>query len=163
MKRAIAVALALGLLAGAMVAPAEAGRRKKRKPPVPVKVERVVEYAYQGPGIGFSTPVASGGYCYPEPTACAVFLPEAGEKYIKIEVVDASGTTIAGSISQGDQDGDGIGDLYGEFCGAHPEPVELAVEGAPFDLSMYSGSCYGTPSPSVMTTGTVKVTFSNMP
>ncbi len=31
MKRAIAVALALGLLAGAMVAPAEAGKKKKKK------------------------------------------------------------------------------------------------------------------------------------
>lgn len=165
MRRAIAVALALGLLVGAFVGPAEAGKKKKKKK-APVKVERVVEYEYTGPGIGFSSPGASAGYCYPDPTACATFIPEAGEKYIKIEVTDATGTTIAGSISQGDQDGDGIGDLYGEFCGAHPEPIELAVESTPFDLSMYSGTCYGPEaggSPSIMTEGVVKVTFSNLP
>lgn len=160
MKRAISVVLALGLLAGAFALPAEAAKKKKKKV---VRVERVVEYPYQGPGIGVSTPAAAVGYCYPEPTACATFAPEPGERYIKIEVVDSTGTTIAGSISQGDQDGDGVGDLYGQFCGAHAEPIELAVEGAPFDLSMYSGSCFGTPSPSVMSTGTVKITFSNLP
>jgi hypothetical protein len=160
------VAIAVGLLAGAMAVPAEAGKKKKKKAPAqPVKVERVVEYAYQGPGIGFSTPVAAAGYCYPEPTSCAVFAPEPGEKFIKIEVVDASGTTIAGSINQGDLDGDGIGDLYGEFCGAHAEPIELLNAEATFELSMYSGACYGTatPSPSVMTQGTVTITFSNLP
>jgi hypothetical protein len=163
MRRAISVVLALGLLTGAFIGPAEAGKKKKKA--APVKVERVVEYPYTGPGIGASTLVAAAGYCYPEPTACAVFAPEPGEKYIKIEVTDATGTTIAGSINQGDLDGDGIGDLYGEFCGAHEEPLELLNAEATFQLSMYSGTCYGTatPSPSVMTQGVVKITFSNLP
>jgi hypothetical protein len=160
MKKALIVALVLGLVAGAMAAPATAKKKKKKKP---VRVERVVEVEYQGPGVGVSSPAGSVGYCYQFPVsdACLTVIPEAGEKYIKIEVLDASGTAVAGFISQGDLDGDGIGDLYGEFCGSHAEPIQLEVPGGPFDLSLYDGVC-GT-GPSVMTTGTIKITLSNLP
>ena len=163
MKRLVVLLTILSLTVGTLGVAEAAKNKKKKKPRAPVKVERVVEYEYQGPGLGFSSPAAAGGYCYPEPTNCAQFIPEAGEKYIKIEVTDASGQAVGGSISQGDLDGDGIGDLYGEFCGAHTEPITLAVEGTPFQLSMYAGTCYGTTTPSIMTTGVVKITFSNLP
>ena len=160
MKKALIFALVIGLIAGSMAAPATAKKKKKKKP---VKVERVVEVDYQGPGVGVTSPGGSVGYCYQFPVSdtCLTMIPEAGEKYIKIEVTDASGTAIAGFISQGDLDGDGLGDLYGEFCGAHAEPIQLEVPGGAFDLSLYDGVC-GT-GPSVMTTGTIKVTFSNLP
>ncbi|MGH2753403.1 MAG: hypothetical protein ACRDLB_03135 [Actinomycetota bacterium] len=159
MKKALVVALVLGLVAGAMSAPATAKKKKKK----PKKIERVVEVEYQGPGVGISTPGASVGYCYQYPVSdtCLTVIPEKGEKYIKIEVADASGTAVAGFISQGDLDGDGIGDLYGEFCGAHMEPVQLEVAGGAFDLSLYDGVC-GT-GPSVMTSGTIKITLSSHP
>jgi hypothetical protein len=156
MRKALIVALVLGLVAGALSAPATAKKKKKR-------VARVVEVDYQGPGVGASSPAGSVGYCYQFPIsdACLTVIPEAGEKYIKIEVTDASGTNIAGFISQGDLDGDGIGDLYGDFCGAHAEPIQLEVKGGAFDLSLYDGACGG--GPSVMTTGTIKITLSNLP
>ena len=157
MKKTLIAALVLGLVAGAMAAPATAKKKK------PKKVERVVEIDYQGPGVGITSPAASVGYCYQFPVsdACLTVIPEPGEKYIKIEVTDASGTAVAGFISQGDLDGDGIGDLYGDFCGAHEAPIQLEVKGGPFDISLYDGVC-GT-GPSVMTTGTIKITLSNLP
>jgi len=160
MKKALIIALVLGLLAGAMSAPATAKKKKKKKAK---RVERVVEVDYQGPGVGASSPGGSVGYCYQFPVsdACLTVVPMPGEKYIKIEVTDASGTAIAGFISQGDLDGDGIGDLYGEFCGAHAEPIQLEKPGGAFDLSLYDGVC-GT-GPSIMTSGTIKITLSNLP
>lgn len=162
MKKALAVALSLGLLAGAMIAPADAAKKKKKKP---VKTERVVEVTYQGAGIGIATPGPSGGICpfsdY-ENQECIEIPLELGEKYIKVELKDAAGQKVAGFISQGDIDGDGIGDLYGEYCGAHEEPVEMLSESAPVRVSFYNGTCKdGTPS--IATTGTIIATFSNLP
>lgn len=164
MRKALAVALSLGLLAGAFAMPAEAAKKKKKKKPV--KVERVVEVAYSAPGLGVSGPdgTASGGLCpFADPTTqeCIEIPVELGEKYVSVELTDTTGQMVAGYISQGDQDGDGIGDLYGEFCGAHEEPVEMLAV-APLRVSFYNGACAdGTPS--IVTAGTIKVTFSNMP
>ena len=47
MKKIIVVAIVIGLLAGAMLAPAEAAKKKK-----PKKVVRTVEAVYQFPGFG---------------------------------------------------------------------------------------------------------------
>jgi hypothetical protein len=160
MKRFLILCMILGLVVGS-VATAEAG--KKKKAPAPVRVERVVEYAYNGPGPGISSPVATGGYCYPEPTACASFPLQPGETYIKIEAVDQSGMKVGGTITQGtDDDGDGFGDLYGEWCGAHTDAVPLRTT-APIEISMYAGTCYNSQEPSVITTGKLIITFSNMP
>lgn len=160
MKRAMAVALALGLLGGALVGPAEAGKRKK-------KIERVVEVAYSAPGIGVSTPdgVPSGGLCpFADPSTqeCIEIPLQLGEKYIKVEMTDATGQPVAGFIGQGDTDGDGINNLYGDFCGAHEKPLAMESASAPVRISFYNGTCSdGTPS--MVTTGTIKVTFSNLP
>jgi hypothetical protein len=164
MRKALAVALAVGLLAGAYVGPAEAAKKKK-KAKAPVKVERVVEVEYQGPGIGIASPAASGGICpfgdY-ENQECIEIPLQLGEKYVKVEMTDATGQKVAGFVSQGDTDGDGVGNLYGDFCGAHEESVEMLSESNPLRVSFYNGFCdNGTPS--VATTGTIKVTFSNLP
>lgn len=131
-----------------------------------MKVERVVEVAYGAPGLGVSGPdgTASGGICpFADPTTqqCIEIPMELGEKFVTVEMVDTTGQKVAGYISQGDLDGDGIGDLYGDFCGAHEEPVKLLSEGAPVRVSFYNGAC-GDGTPSIVTAGTIKVTFSNM-
>lgn len=155
MKRAIAVALALGLLGGMMVGPADAGKKKKK----PVKVERVVEIEYSSPGIGVA-PV--GGYPVNFPDGLEI--PTLAEElFVKIEVEDASGQKIWGFISQGDIDGNGLNDDgFANFCGSHEEPVDLAAPGSTIiGVYMYNGACDdGTPS--VMTSGTITMTFSNM-
>ena len=164
MRKALAVALAAGLLAGAFVGPAEAGKKKKK---APVKVERVVEVAYSAPGAGAAGPdgTASGGICpLSDPTTleCIEIPLNLGEKYVKVEIIDTLGQKVAGYISQGDTDGDGVGNLYGDFCGAHEAPIEMLSESAPVRVSFYNGTC-GDGTPSIATAGNIKVTFSNLP
>lgn len=164
MKKAVVVALTAGLMAGAIVGPAEAGKKKPRVPKPVVKVERVVEVDYQLTGIGVATPARTLGVCpFADASAqkCVEVFPEAGEKYVKIEVKDATGQKQYGFISQGDVDGDGISDGYGTFCGAHTEPVELAAQAA-VRVSFYPGATADC-APSIATTGTVVYTFSNLP
>jgi hypothetical protein len=164
MKKAVVVALTVGLIGGAIVGPAEAGKKKKKPAPAPVKVERVVEVDYQLTGVGIATPVRTGGVCpFADATSqtCIEVLPEIGEKYVKIEVKDATGQKQYGFISQGDVDGDGISDGYGTFCGAHTEPVELAASAA-VRVSFYPGATADC-APSIASTGTVVYTFSNIP
>jgi hypothetical protein len=161
MKKAIVVAITAGLIAGAFVGPADAGKKKKK----PVRVERVVEVDYAAPGIGVTTPAAAGGICpFADPTTqqCIEIPLQVGEAYVKIEIADAAGQTVAGYISQGDVDGDGISDLYGDFCGAHPEPIELMSASAPVRVSFYNGATADC-APSLATTGTITATFSNLP
>ena len=167
MKKTIVVALTAGLLAGALVGPADAGKKKKppAAPPAPVKVERVVELEYALTGQGATVAGVGGGRC---PMAdlttqeCVSVPLEAGEAFIKVEATDATGQKVRGYLSQGDTDGDGFGNLYGDFCGAHPEPIELQSQTAPVGISFYTGAnpdCV----PSASTTGSLKVTLSNLP
>jgi hypothetical protein len=161
MRKTLSVLVVLGLVFGAFALPAEAKKKKKKQP----RIERVVEIDYQAPGLGVSTPGPGGGICpFADPTTqeCIEIAPALEERYIKVEIDDATGMSVAGYISQGDTDGDGIGDLYGDFCGAHEEPIALQAVGAPVRISFYNGTCAdGTPS--VATTGTITVTFSNKP
>lgn len=162
MKRIFVAVLVLGLAFGAMTT-AEAGKKKKKKPPVPVRIERVVEVTYDHPGIGVATPIGGTGYptSFPDPSE----IPTGPDDlYFKIEVTDASGQKVSGFISQGDLDGNGVNDDgYGSFCGAHAEAIPLVEPGTPIlGIYAHSGVCAdGTAS--IMTSGTIKVTFSNMP
>ncbi|HEV2756005.1 MAG TPA: hypothetical protein VG318_09550 [Actinomycetota bacterium] len=165
MKKAIVVALTGGLVAGALVGPADAGKKKKKPVPVPVKIERVVEIEYQTTGIGVATPARTLGICPfsdAAAQACVEAPMELGEKFVKVEVKDTTGQKQYGFISQGDVDGDGIADGYGTFCGVHAEPVELASQSAPVRVSFYPGATADC-APSVASTGTVVFTFSNLP
>ena len=160
MKRSVSVLMILGLVFGAFaVAPAQAKKVKR--------TERVVEIEYVMGGIGVSSPAASGGFCpmtSPGSLECIeVPILSAKEQYVKVEITDALPTTIAGFISQGDTDGDGIGDLYGDFCGGHEEPIALEGGTTPVRISFYPGTCADGSGVSFPTTGTIKVTLSNMP
>jgi hypothetical protein len=168
MKKAIVSALVVGLVAGAMVIPAEAGKKKKKTPPAPVRIEEVVEVAYTGGEIGINTPAASAGGCLngTDVFNCKEIIPPGTEfTHIKVEIKDATGQTVGGFISQQDKDGDGLADGYGTFCGAHTETVPLELPGTVVGISLYPGVCdnAGTPAPSTPTTGTIVATFSNMP
>ena len=163
MKKSVIAVLILSLIASFAVAPAQAKRKKKP----PARYERVVEIPYTMGGIGVSTPAASGGVCpFTEPGSgecIEVPVEKASETYIKVEIADAIPTTIAGFISQGDVDGDGISDLYGDFCGGHPEFIPLEGGTAPVRISFYPGVCADASGVSLPTTGTITVTFSNQP
>ena len=165
MKKAIVSALVIGLVAGAMVLPAEAGKKKKKKP---ARIEQVVEVPYTGGELGVNTPAASAGGCLngSEVFACKSLIPPGAEfSHIKVEIKDATGLTVGGFLSQQDADGDGLQDGYGTFCGAHTEFIPLELPGSVVGISLYPGACDngGTPAPSTPTTGTIVATFSNMP
>lgn len=160
MRKAIAVALSLGLLAGAMAMPADAAKKKKKKKPV--KVERVVELAYQCP-CGPSTPVASQGFWLAGGTfGGGPVATGAEEKYVNVEVTDQTGQTVFVALGQ-DTDGDGLSETdIGDVCGATEEPLEVAAPGNELSAFVHVGTCPdGTPS--IATGGTVKLTFSNLP
>lgn len=153
----IAVALALGLLAGAMVAPAEAGKRKKKKPK---RIERVVEFDYVCPCPGtYQFGSATGTNFGGGPLALGM-----GEKFVKITAADASGTSILVSINQ-DIDGDGFNNAVADVC-APPEELKgqkgaEVNEGLEMRLFITTGTCDG--GPSVPLGGTLTVTLSNLP
>jgi hypothetical protein len=151
MKKTLIVALALSLIAGALAMPASAKKKKKKKP---VRVERVVEARYEFPaGIGSST---TGGGCL----GCPSFPSGPGERYISVEVTDDV-TPKAGVSFSWDTDGDGISDTGFEVCGATEEPIEIPEGVTPnaFPWILPGADC----PDGVSTSGTIKVTFSNMP
>lgn len=166
MKRILVLLMVVGLVFGSIAA-AEAGKKKKKSPPpAPVKVERTVEIDYMAPGIGATVPGAGGGICpLADPTTqeCIEVPLQAGEAYVKISITDSAGQKVAGYISQGDTDGDGIGNLYGDFCGAHEAPIALESPSAPVRISFYNGTCADGTTPSIATQGTIVAVFSNLP
>src|SRR5688500_9963383 len=91
MKRAIAVALALGMLGGALVAPAEAGKKK------PKRVERVAEITYDAPAIGSPS---TTGVCLRPTNSCGDIATGATERFVKMEIDDASGTAVAFTLGR---------------------------------------------------------------
>ena len=156
MKKLLATAISVGLVFAALGAPsAEAGKKKKR-------YKRTATAQYQAPAIGASTPVVSGGFsgCDGETNiGCVSFATSKKDKFIKVAITDASGQNVGGFISQGDKDGDGIGDGFGTFCGRHTTPVAIDP-GVPVKVSFYAGVCEDG-SPSIVTSGKVKAVFTN--
>ncbi len=153
-RKAIAVALAVGLLTGAMAAPVEAGKKKKK----PKRVERVVEFDYVCPCPGFyqfgsATGTNFGG----GPLAVGA------ESYIKITAEDASGTAVLVNVNQ-DTDGDGFNDPVVEVCATDEAPKEPAEINPGLEMRLFitTGTCEDG-SPSVPVGGTLTITLSNLP
>ena len=156
MKKTLSIVL-MALLVASAFAAAPASAKKKKKPS-----QRVVEIPYTLGGFGVSTPGPSGGSCFTDPSmpaSCKEIPLQVGETHISIEIQDASGTTVPGSISQGDANGDGISEIYGQFCGSTAEPLQLQDEFTPVNLSMYPGVCADASGAGIPTTGTIKVTL----
>ena len=146
MKRAIAVALALGMLGGALAAPAEAGKKKK-------KVSRSAEATYTG---AFNVLYLNAG----GQNFGGVALPTgSGEKFVSIEIKDASGLPSGATVGQ-DLNGDDQADTSTPVCGKSAEPIEIEPG---YDVTVFlkQGPCDG--GPAIVTEGTVVATFSNLP
>lgn len=157
MKKTIAVALSLGVLAGALVAPAEAAKKKRN----PKRIERVVEFDYvcPCPGLyqfGGATGTNFGGGVLPIGSR---------ETFVKITAADVSGTSILVSINQ-DTDGDGFNNQVADVCappeGSQDRKAAKVNKGLELRLFIETGRCDdGTPS--VPLGGTLTVTLSNLP
>ena len=155
MRRTMTTLLILGLLIGAFGLPAEAAKRKKKKP---TRVERTEESGYQVPAIG----LAGIGYCSGGPgVGCALFPVQRNEKFAHVEIQDASGTEVFAQMNQ-DLDGDGFVDTSVPFCGSTDEP--LAIEpGGTIEIWVWTGPSLDLSCTGVATTGSMTVTFSNLP
>lgn len=153
MKKPLAVLLLLGLLAGALAAgPADAAKKKKKKPK---RVERVVEVVYQAPAIG-----SGAGVCLRPTNSCGDIPIGLKEKFVKIEITDATGLPVFFGVGQ-DTDPDAVGTetSHGEFCGSTgDDPIEVLPGYTLIVFPWAVGTC-----PGVATTGTVTATLSNLP
>lgn len=152
MKRAIAVALALGLLGGALVGPAEAGKKPK-------KVTREAEGSYDLP------PLVIAGTCSQTGAiGCVTFLTGPKEKFVTAKVTDQHGQPVAVSVSANTDGQVGDDESYGDFCGETEEPIAVPPStelhfwvGAATDIGV--SGCV----PGAATSGTINVVFSNLP
>ena len=154
MRKTIAVAVAIGLLAGALIAPA--GAAKKRKPK---KVTRVMEAAYENPAIGIPGVIGSSSA-----GGAVEFGVTADEAFIDVEITDDFGQPVIFTMSQDTEPGGtGSWEIFGTWCGTTEEPVAIAPA-ITVRVSIYTmpgpnqPTCFGP-----ATSGTVKATFSNLP
>ncbi len=155
MKKMVAVALSLGLLGGALVGPAEAGKKKK-----PKRVELVAEVRYEAPALGSPSTV---GVCFRPTNSCGDIATGSTESFVKMEIDDASGTAVAFTLGQDtDPETFGTETQYGDFCGTTgDEPIKIEPG---FPLIVFPWAFGDIVCPGAFgTQGTIKATLSNLP
>ena len=151
MRKMMILALALALLV-AVAGIASAGKKKK--------VTRVVEGRYEL-SLGSSPGVSPFWVGSPIGNISAVDFPMGvGEKYVMVTIEDDNGDLTAGTIGA---DLDGTPETLetiADFCDETEEPVKLPQTGT-LRIVAKSGDCDGQVG--VATSGTIVVTFSNIP
>jgi hypothetical protein len=157
MRRVAAIMALVGLVAGLYSAPAAEAKKRKKKPKKPTKIERVAEGAYSAPAIG----ALGVGVCSPGTIGCVGFPTAPGELFVSVEITDTLGTPVFASVTQ-DTNGDNQADSSVDICGASTEPIPIEPG---FEVLVFvwegpgpSPVCAGTSS-----SGTIKMTFTNMP
>ena len=157
MKRFIGVAVMIGLLAGAMAAPAEAGKKKK-----PKKVSRTMEVPYSAPGFGTAS---VGVACSPALGSCGNIAVGPDDLYGKFTLTDSTGTPTAFSVAQDTEPGDPtntIEENHGTFCGTTGKTPLRLVPGAEITVFIWAWGDVVCPT-GFGTSGVVKAEFSNLP
>ena len=155
MKKVLSVALVIGLLAGAYAMPADAKKKKKKV----VKVTREVQGTYAAPA------TVVGNCTQTDGIGCMTIPSGSEERFLTAKVTDSSGQPVLVSVDA-DLDGDAQSETnYGTFCGETTEPIEIDP-GAQiiFWVSAVTDAAdrAGCP-PGQGTSGTLDVTFSNLP
>ena len=152
MRKTITTVLAIGLVAGAFMAPA--AEAKKKKP-----YKRVATHNYTVPAIGAGD---VGGSCPGATNSCAHFPTTAKDKYIQVTIKDQSGLPVYGTISHPDQNGDGFVESLGQFCGKSGKvAIQAGAEVVIFPYLIGSVGLLGTPCQGVATGGTITGTFTS--
>ena len=153
-RSVLAVLMSVALITGLVgsLPDAAAGKKKKR-------VERTEEADYVG---AIGPRGAADVPCQSEPLSCVKLSVEPGEKFVAVEVVDASGQPVWASVyNYGYTDGT---DAHEHVCGASEGPIALGA-GVTELTVVITQTTGGATSPcaGAATTGTVVGTFSNLP
>lgn len=155
MKRALAVALALGLLAGTLAVPADAGKKKKKKPK---RVEREVQGTYAAPGTIVGTCTQTDGI------GCIGIVSGPKEKFLQATITDGHGQPVAVSVQADLDDDSSTETAYGTFCGETTEPIAIDPG---VELIFWVGRAVDAAAlgcrPGIGSQGTLDVVFSNLP
>ena len=146
MKKLILASLIAALVAGALVAPASAGKKKAKA--------RVAEAAYTNPAAGIpgvvGSPAAGGAFEFPTMST---------ENFVNVEITDDGGADVTFTMSQ-DSDPNNTGyEIMGTWCGATGEPVQI-TPGLPLRVTVYTTPGPDQPScTGPATSGNIKATF----
>jgi hypothetical protein len=132
MRKAITTVLAVGLIVGALMAPAADAKKKKPK-------SRTATGTYSAP----SAAVEGNGACDP---GCVTFATSTKERFVKFTAVDATGLPVSVSVSSPDSNGDGFVEPVGSFCG---ESGKMPISGGT-ELALF---VYGHPTIGVFESG----------
>lgn len=156
MKRVLAMMMVAGLIVGG--ATADAAQKKKKKPrKEPQKVEREAVGTYQ------STVVVVVGTCAQTDAVNCVRIPAGAEEtYVMAAVEDDNGQSVPVAV-KADLDGDNRTEtLYGAFCGSTAEPIQIDPG---VEVTFWVGytADNATLGCAPASSGTITVTFSNMP
>ncbi|MGH2693785.1 MAG: hypothetical protein ACRDJJ_03105 [Actinomycetota bacterium] len=150
MRRTIVAAIILGLLAGSLVAPAEAGKKKKKA------TTRTAEGSYDMPAL-----VLLGACAQTGAIGCVTFATAKEESWItKLKITDQHGMPVYAELAQ-NLDGDNISETdLGAVCGKLKEPVQFKPG---FEVYVWILTPPRDPTcvPGQGTSGQVKITFSN--
>jgi hypothetical protein len=147
MKKLIVTGVVAALAIGALVAPAEAA--KKRKPKA-----RVAEGTYANPAVGVPGVVGS-----PALGGAFEFGTLSTENFISVVVDDDGGGTPTFTMSQNSDPSDDSYEIIGTWCGATEEPVPI-TPGLPVRVSIYTTPGVDQPNcVSPASSGTITATF----
>ncbi len=157
-RKALLFALVTTVALGALIAPADAKKKKKKGPK---KVERTIEHDYN---LGYTGVPGVGGTCLGsvyEGSACFETELGASEIFVTVKVEDASGSAPYVALSQDTDTSTPSYEIFTNFCGESPGPIPI-TPGIPLRVSAYAA-----PSPDCdgggATTGTITMTLSNLP
>lgn len=151
MKKAMSVAVIIGLLVGSFAIPAEAGKKKK--------VTRKAQGTYAAPATIVGSCTQTDGI------GCMTIQSGPKESYVTAKVTDSHGQPVIISV-EADLDGDSTTETqYGVFCGETEEPIKIDPGAAVIFWVSVATAFIDAPgcAPGVGTSGTLDVTFSNLP
>lgn len=154
MKKISVVALLGCFVLTTLLAPPALAKKKKKGKKRTERVE-VIDYSHPT-GLG----VAGAGGCAPA-LGCESLPVGSEEVYISVEIADTAGQDVYAEIWQ-DIDGDDMIDQATGVCGATAGFVPI-TPGVPVSIPIFEGPGIDPPCTGVATTGTLTVTFSNLP
>lgn len=152
MRRVTIFLLAAAILCAGLASDSVAGKPKRKT--------RTVEATYLTSALGL------GGvehFCVAEPLGC-VFIPiEKGEKFVDIEIVDQAGQPIYASVyTHGYTEPDGL-DPHEHVCGKSDDPLAIDPGLETLAVVVVHATSVTAGCEGIVTAGTVKTTFSNIP